>query len=85
VSVLETDRLRLRISAQLWGQGYAFESASAVMASERRALGLDRIVAMTSPDNLASIKVLKIIGMRFERRVKLSKDKPEINLFAAEF
>lgn len=55
------------------------------MASERRAPGLDSIVAMTSPDNLASIRVFKKIGMRFERRVKLSKDEPEISLFAAEF
>src|SRR5207302_10921227 len=41
---------------QYWKQGYAFESAS-VIAYGKETLGLDRIVAITSPDNEASIRV----------------------------
>ncbi len=70
---------------QFWGQGYAVESASIVIDSERQTLGLDRIVAITSPDNHASIKVLEKIGLRFERMVRLSEDEPEINLFSAVY
>ena len=54
---------------QYWRQGYAFESASAVMAYGRDVLALDRIVAITSPNNEASIKVLNKIGLKFERMI----------------
>ena len=67
---------------QYWKQGYAFESASAVMAYGRDVLGLDRIVAITSPDNEASIKVLSKLGLKFERMIRLSEDAPEVKLFA---
>lgn len=69
---------------QFWQQGYAFESASAVMAYGRDVLGLDRIVAITSPDNDASIKVLGKLGLRFERITKLSEDASEIELFTPD-
>ena len=64
-----------------WKQGYAFESATAVIAYGRDVLGLDRIVAITSPDNDASIKVLNKLGLRFERMIRLTEDAPEVRLF----
>lgn len=64
-----------------WSQGYAFESAAAVMAFGREALGLRRIVAITSPDNQASISLLEKIGLRFERMIKLGEDQSEVRLF----
>src|SRR5215467_11823666 len=64
-----------------WGKGYAFESASAVMAFGNSAFALDRIVAITSPENDGSIKVLEKLGFRFERMVKLTDDGPESKLF----
>lgn len=67
---------------QFWSQGYAFEAASAVMTYGRHVLGLNRIVAITSPDNYASIKVLEKIGLRFEELIRLSEDAPEVKLFA---
>lgn len=66
-----------------WSRGYALESASAVMDYGRNALGLRRIVAVTAPDNDASIRVLEKLGMRFERMVRLADDGPESKLFAA--
>jgi RimJ/RimL family protein N-acetyltransferase len=67
-----------------WSQGYAFESAAAVMNYAREALGLTRIVAITSPDNDASAKLLGKIGLRFERLIKLSEDGDEVKLFTPE-
>jgi len=67
---------------QYWRHGYAFESASAVLAYGRDVLGLDRIVAITSPNNEASIKVLNKLGLKFERMIRLSEDAPEVRLFA---
>ncbi len=69
---------------QYWNRGYAFESASAVMSYGKDVLALDRIVAITSPDNDASIKVLNKLGLAFERMIKLSEDQPQVRLFAPE-
>ena len=66
-----------------WSRGYAFEAAAAVMAYGREVLGLRRIVAITSLDNAASIKLLEKIGLRFERLIKLTEDQPEVRLFGS--
>jgi RimJ/RimL family protein N-acetyltransferase len=67
-----------------WSKGYAFEAASAVMAYGKDVLGISRIVAITSPDNSASIRVLEKLGLRFERMIRLSGDESELKLFAPE-
>ena len=67
-----------------WSKGYAIESAAAVMNHAREDLGLTRIVAITSPDNEASEKLLGKIGLRFERLIKLSEDAEEVKLFTPE-
>jgi len=66
-----------------WSQGYAFESASAVMTYGRDVLGLRRIVAITSPDNDSSIRLLERIGLRFEGLIKLSEDQSQVRLFSS--
>jgi RimJ/RimL family protein N-acetyltransferase len=68
-----------------WGKGYAYEAASAVMEYGKTAFGLKRLVAITSPDNDASVRLLEKLGFCFERMVKLSDDGEEIKLFAIEF
>jgi RimJ/RimL family protein N-acetyltransferase len=64
-----------------WGQGYAYEAASAVLAYGRNEIGLQRIVAITAQDNRSSIRLLEKIGLRFERLIRLNGEGPEINLF----
>jgi RimJ/RimL family protein N-acetyltransferase len=56
------------------------ESAAAVLAHARGALGLTRI---TAPQNLASISVLRKLGLRFEQKVRLEEDGAELELFAS--
>jgi RimJ/RimL family protein N-acetyltransferase len=65
-------------------QGYAYESALAVMAYGKRTFGLKRLVAITSPDNYGSARVLEKLGFKFERMVQLSDDSPAVSLFASE-
>lgn len=65
-----------------WGKGYAFESAAAVLSYGREVLGLNRIVAITSPENEGSIRVLTKLGMRFEGMIRLADSEPEVRLFA---
>ena len=67
---------------QFWSQGYAFEAASVVMDYGERSLGLDRIVAIASPENERSFKLLEKLGLRFERLIRLSEDQPKIRLFS---
>lgn len=67
--------------SRYWSNGYAAEAASAVLAYGRDALRLNRIVAITAPDNIGSIAVLEKIGLRFERMTRLTKDGPELKLF----
>jgi ribosomal-protein-alanine N-acetyltransferase len=66
-------------------KGYAFESASDVIRYGENVLGLKRVLAITKPDNIGSIRVLEKIGMRFERMIKLTDDEPELKLFALNF
>lgn len=48
-----------------WGRGYATEAARAAIAFGFGELGLDRIVAVTEPDNRASRRVMEKCGMTF--------------------
>lgn len=66
---------------KFWAKGYAYEAASAVMAYGKNVLGFKRIVAITSPDNDASGRLLEKLGMRFERMIRLSKDADEVRLY----
>jgi len=63
-------------------QGYAFEAAAATMQHARETLGLDRVLAITTPDNEGSAKLLNKIGMRFDRLIKLTADANEVKLFS---
>jgi RimJ/RimL family protein N-acetyltransferase len=67
-----------------WGEGYAYESADAVMRYAREKLGIKRVLAITTPDNVASGKLLNKIGLRFDRLKKLSADAAEVKLFTTE-
>jgi ribosomal-protein-alanine N-acetyltransferase len=65
-------------------RGYTVEAARAVLAHGFGQLGLNRILAITSPDNAASGRVLEQAGFVFERMLQLtSKPNDEVRLFAA--
>ena len=66
------------------GKGYAREAAAAVMEHARTAFGLRRLVAITSPDNEASIRLLEKLGMRFETTMRLAADGHDVSLFATD-
>ena len=68
-----------------WRQGYAAEAAAAVLDYGRTRLGLERIVAITSPDNVASIALLEKLGLKFESMTCLGDDPREVRLLAVNF
>ena len=54
------------VRRELWGQGYASESAAASLRYGFEVAGLERIVAVADPANAPSIGVMRRIGMRDE-------------------
>lgn len=80
---LEDVDLGFAFLPEYWGQRYAFESATAAIAYGKSVLGLVRIVAITSQDNHPSVGLLTRLGFRFERRVRLNTEGPELELYAA--
>jgi [ribosomal protein S5]-alanine N-acetyltransferase len=67
------------------GQGIGHEAAAAVVAHGRNAFGLQRIVAITSPDNVKSATLLEKLGMRLEKTVKLDHHDDEVRFYALHF
>ena len=63
------------------GKGYAFEAAQAAMRHGQEDLGISRIVAITSPDNRASMKVLRKLGLEFERNLRIPDQSRDTLLF----
>ena len=62
-------------------KGYAYESASAIMVYGKDVLKLERIVAVTSPENHNAARLLGKLGLRFERMVTLGTGGAEMKLF----
>jgi ribosomal-protein-alanine N-acetyltransferase len=65
-----------------WKKGYAVESALAVKNYAAAVVGLKRLVAITSPANWPSIRVLEKIGFAFEKTVRLTPEAEELKLFS---
>ena len=63
-------------------RGYGFESAAAVKAYALETLRVPRLLAITSPDNVASIRLLGKIGLVFERMISPPGRDEELKLFS---
>ena len=66
---------------EAWGRGYARESAAAVLDHARDVLGLRRVLAITDPENAASIRVLERVGMLREGTVRMPGESIDLLLF----
>ena len=68
---LETPDVGYAFLPVAWGQGYAQEAAAGVLQHARERLGLGRLAAITSPENHASMAVLRKVGFAFQRMIRL--------------
>lgn len=68
---------------QFWGQGLAFEAASAVMTHARESLSLTRLLAIVAPRNVRSSQLLENLGFEFRRMVRLTPEAEELRLYEA--
>ena len=58
--------LGFRLAKPYWGKGYATELARAWIAHAFAELGLERILGVAHPENVASQRVLEKAGLRFQ-------------------
>ena len=65
------------------GHGYALEAATAVMAHARTVLKIRRLLAITTPANERSEKLLARLGFAFERRARLAAGTEELDIYCA--
>jgi RimJ/RimL family protein N-acetyltransferase len=70
--------------ARFGGCGYAFEAAMAIMNYERKRFELQRLLAITTPDNARSIRMLEKLKFVYERKLPATETVSELLLFAHE-
>lgn len=63
------------------GRGYATEAGHAILKHARETLGIQRILAITTPANDASGNVLEKIGLKFKEVIKLDGIDGESKLY----
>ena len=64
-----------------WKQGYAAEAVTAVLEESRRTLGIDRIIAIVSPHNKPSSKLLEKLGFEFKEVTNFQPSGDEVLLY----
>ena len=74
--------LRLAFTPEAQGKGYGPELGRAALAFAFDVVGLDRVVAITRPDNLPGQSSLEKVGMRREREMRQA-DGRTVLLYAA--
>jgi [ribosomal protein S5]-alanine N-acetyltransferase len=68
-----------------WLKGYAVETAQAVLNYARDELKIKRVLGITSPKNVGSVRVLEKIGLKFDGVTKLVGDDKDVKLFSIQF
>lgn len=66
------------------GLGYAAEAARACCEFGFEVRGYERVLAIVSPGNAASARVLEKIGFRHEDRRRLAPNEAEVDVYALE-
>lgn len=66
-------------------QGFAREAAAATLDYAKDVVKLARVVAIVSPANHASARLLERVGLRFEYALRPADDADPVDLFAIDF
>lgn len=68
------------ISEAYWGQGYAYESSLAVLDHARQ-LKLEKLLAIISPTNVTSTKLIEKLGFDFVKQEQFTLEEQVVNLY----
>ena len=63
------------------GKGYAYEAASAVVEYAASGLNLDRLIAIISPENTASIRLIGKLGFDFAKMHRMPGDDDDVCIY----
>lgn len=63
------------------GNGLAGEAAAAVMTHASDDLGIDYLTAIVSPENRASVSLIRKLGLEFQRGITMPGEEHEISLY----
>ncbi len=64
------------------GTGYAGEAAVSVVKHARDDLGIGTLTAIVSPGNVASVRLIEKLGLRFECGITMPGEDDEISLYS---
>lgn len=64
----EETEIGYRLDEPFWGKGFATEAASAALQHSLTNLKISDIIGIVAPENVASVRVLKKLGMRCDRQ-----------------
>ena len=68
------------LAKKFWGLGYASEIGRAQIESIKNSLSHKRAIATVSPENIASIKCLEKLGLKYEKTILTDRGKKLIYL-----
>lgn len=63
------------------GKGYAYESAKKLMDVGINEFGINKVSAITLPENFSSIKLIEKLGLKFKEVVRIPNDDVDLNLY----
>ena len=66
------------------GQGYGYEAAQACRDYATGTLALPQLLGITDDDNPASQRLLEKLGLRYEGKMAVYADEPELRLYTLE-
>lgn len=66
---------------EFYGKGYAFEASQAIIQQAKHKPDIDHVVAITTSDNIRSIKLLESLGFTFQRVEEILSEEVNLNLY----
>lgn len=79
---LEHPDIGFAVLPEFYRSGLTLEAARAVVEHARGDLGIDHLTAIVSPHNVASIGLIKKLGMAYERGITMPGEEKEICLYS---
>ena len=64
-----------------WGYGYAREAAEGTVSIARDTYAVDRLVAIVTPTNAPSIRLLERLGMQLESTTRMPGDDEDVSVY----
>ncbi len=65
--------------------GFAWEAAVAVLEEARAVLGFERVTAIVSPENEASVRLIEKLGLSYAGPIRMPGDEEDVSLYAVEW